>query len=287
MTSEESYYVNQLKEQLSLLIDSCHMYDNESFSQAKIMSGIIRTLVKDPPPGRKSQTVSLLTSLGMKNGMKFYNTGYDAVNPLISINLVGFVTVPSPAIYSKPTKQNIYVPLFNSSSLIDVKWIDFESWWNSNVIVSKTENSCIELSRKKIVLTMAEQDGGVHVDRYENINSVYRDIITHTINIFTNIDSSGIESPIEYLQYALVRQISHELIISISRIFNLPCPYKPTLSKILHGVPKENIIQPGLLAAEGGHLSKRTNNPAKGGDFQSFKTPPNAAYMKLIYKTPK
>lgn len=284
MTLEESYYVNQLKEQLSLLINACHMYDNEYFSQAKIMSGIIRTLVKDPPSGRKSQTVSLLTSLNIKNKMKFYNTGYDAVDPLLSINLVGFVTIPAPVLYSKPTKQNIYVPLFNNSSLIDVKWIDFESWWNSNVIVSKTENSCIELSRKKIVLTMAEQDGGVHVDRYENIDSVYRDIITHTTDIFTNINSTGVESPIEYLQYALVRQISHELLVSISRVFNLPHPYTPTLSKILHGTPKENIIQPSVLATNGGHLSKRTNNPTKGGDFQSIKPPANAAYMRLIYK---
>lgn len=285
MITQQSYYLRQLQEQLSLLIDSCHSYDNESFAQAKIMSGIIRTLVKDPPPGRKSQTVSLLTSLNVKNSMKFYNTGYDAVDPTLSINLVGFVTIPAPAPYSSSSRQNIYVPMLNNSTLIDVKWINFDSWWNSNVIVSKTENHCIQLSRKKIVLTMAEQDGGVHVDQYENIDSTYRDIITHATNIFTNIDSGGIESPIEYLQYALVRQISHELIISIARVFNLPQPYHPTLSKILHGISPEKVVCPGLIAAEDGYLSTRTSMPIKGGDFQSFKAPPGAAYMRVVYKS--
>lgn len=283
MITQESYYLHQLKEQVSLLIDACHSYDNESFSQAKIMSGIIRTLVKDPPPGRKSQTVSLLTSLNAKDTMKFYNTGYDAVDPILSINLVGFAAIQASAPYSDSTNQNIYVPILNNSMLIDVKWIDFEDWWNSNIIISKTEHHNIMLSRKKIVLTMAEQDGGVHVDRYENMDSTYRDILTHAINIFTNIDSNGIESPIEYLQYALVRQISHELLISISRAFDLPKSYNPSLKKILHGLPVENIIQPGLLTSENGNHSTRTATPVKSGPFDIIKPPPNAAYMRLSY----
>lgn len=283
---EQTYYLDQLSEQMSMLVDACHEYDKGKFYQAKNMSAIIRTLVKDPDninPKRKNQTISLLKSLGVKDTMKFYNTGYEAIDPLINISLVGIVTIPSTAPLLNISNENIYLPVLNNSNLVDVKWLTFEDWWNSNVIVSKSESREIIFTRKKISLTMAEQAGGVHVDSFENIDKDYRDILMNIANIFVNTTTDGQEYPIKHLQYALVRQISHELIISISKQFNLKLDYKPTNTYNLRGVHESNIKQFGVFAQENNHLSKRTKKPAKGGSFSSFKTPPNAAYVKLSF----
>lgn len=282
MITADTFYLHQLQEQVNLLIDSCHMYDRGSFSQAKIMSGIIRTLVKDPV--KKSQTVSLLTSLDVKNKMQFYNTGYSAKDPAILMNLVGLVSVPM-ATGSANTYQRIYIPILDDSTLIDVEWIEFEDWWETDVIVNKTIECDIHLSRKKIVLTMAEQDGGVHVDRFNKIDSTYRDIITHTANIFTHIDLNGIESPIEYLQYALVRQIAHELLTSILKKFDIFKPYAPTNTFILNGTPKEKIRPPFLIALNDGDLSTRTDHPISHERSAPIVAPPGTAYIRLEFRS--
>lgn len=275
------YYLNHLNEQLSLLIDSCHSYDKGNFSQAKIMSAIIRTIVKDVEY-KKSKTISLLKSLNVKDTMKFYNTGYEAIDPKLLINLVGIVSVPSKAPISKQT-EHIYLPLLNSSNLIDCRWLNFSDWWNSNVLISKTHNREIIFTRRKICLTMAEQDGGAHIDSFENVDKDYRDIAQSIENIFVNVNSNGIEAPILYLHYALVRQISHELIISIKKHFNLNCEYNPTNKLNLRGVSENQIKQFGIFAEEGKHLSSRTQTPYKCTGFSSFKTPPNAAYVRIQF----
>lgn len=278
---KQQYYLNHLNEQLSLLIDCCHSYDQGNFSQAKMMSTIIRTIVKDVQ-SKKSKTISLLKSLNVKDNMKFYNTGYEAIDPSLLINLVGIVSVPSKAPISK-NLEHIYLPLLNSSNLIDCRWLNFSDWWDSKVIVSKAHDREIVFTRSKICLTMAEQDGGAHIDSFENVDKDYRDIVQSIANIFVNIDSNGIEAPILYLHYALVRQISHELIISIKKQFNLPYEYKPTNKFNLRDVPENQIKQFGVFAEDGKHLSIRTQTPYKCSGFSSFKTPPNAAYVKIQF----
>lgn len=280
MITVDNYYNAQLKEQVDLLIDSCHMYDRGFFSQAKIMSGIIRTLVKDPV--KKTQTISLLTLLDVKDKIKFYNTGYSAKDPVILMNLVGFVRVPL-FTHATNTYQRIYIPILDDSKMIDVKWIDFEDWWETDVIVDKTLNNDIHLSRKKIVLTMAEQDGGVHVDSLKSMDSTYKDIIMHTTNIIRHIDADGVETPIEYLQYALVRQIAHELLITIFQKFNNFKMYKPTNTFILGETSKEKIQPPFLIALNDGDLSSRTKHPLNNERGVSFVAPEGTSYVRLEF----
>lgn len=91
----EKYYMEQLSQQVSFLIDSCHSYDAGNFAQAKIMSGVIRNLFKDPENvKRKTKTKSLLSHLDKKS-IRFYNTGFEAKDAKINFNLVGIATVPS------------------------------------------------------------------------------------------------------------------------------------------------------------------------------------------------
>ena len=280
MITSNDYYLNQLKEQVNFLIDACHSYDKGSFVYAKQMSAIIRTLLKDNP--KNKQTVSLLASLGVKETLKFYNTAYSAKDPAVLLNLVGLLRQYKPR--PEADQIPIYIPMFDDTNLIDVQWIDFDDWWESNVIVCKDTTNNFSLSRKKIILTMAEQDGGVHVDNFDKMDSVYKGIITSTANILTHITPNGNTIAIEYLQYALVRQIAHEVITTLRSIYDLFAPYNPTQEYILNGVSKDRIIKPFMIALNDGDLSTQTDNPLSGERGPGIVAPPGTAYFRLEIK---
>ena len=280
MITSNDYYLNQLKEQVNFLIDACHSYDKGSFVYAKQMSAIIRTLLKDNP--KNKQTVSLLASLGVKETLKFYNTAYSAKDPAVLLNLVGLLRQYKPR--PEADQIPIYIPMFDDTNLIDVQWIDFDDWWESNVIVCKDTTNNFSLSRKKIILTMAEQDGGVHVDNFDKMDSVYKGIITSTANILTHTTPNGNTVTIEYLQYALVRQIAHEVITTLRSIYDLFAPYNPTQEHILNGVSKDKIIKPFMIALNDGDLSTRTDNPLSGERAPGIVAPPGTAYVRLEIK---
>ncbi|HHB1900389.1 TPA: hypothetical protein ACOQ9V_005381 [Bacillus cereus] len=279
----ENYYLEQLKEQASFLNDSCENYDKGKFSHAKMLSAIIRTLVKDPDnPRPNNKTKSLLTHLNRKNDMKFYNTGFEAKNAVLNVNLVGLVTVPSA---TPTTKQydHIYLPLLDNSDQVDVKWLTFEQWWNSHIILINQESSPVFFTRKRIVLTMAEQDGGAHVDSHHDIDKEYLELSTAAKSYFYNVDQVGNESPIVNMHYALVRQIAHELLISLIKEFKLNITYRPTNEFNLRGVHKKFIKQPGMIVEGKKIESTRTAFPRKLIEGDSFKTLPNAKYMKIQF----
>ncbi|ALS76918.1 hypothetical protein AUC31_17570 [Planococcus rifietoensis] len=270
----QEYYLEQLHDQVSFLIDACHSYDRGNFKQAKIISSLIRTIVKDPASnGRKSRTTSLLTHIGKKPSIKMYNTGFEAKNARINFNLVGIATVPTSKKFFKKRFNHIYLPLLDESQIVDVKWLSFEEWWNSNIFVYDSRDLTNIFTRKRIVLTMAEQDGGSHVDSHEDIDKEYLDLATAAKIYITNVDCEGNESPFVNMHYALVRQIGHELLISLMQEFKFPLSYKPTNKINLRGVPKHKIKQPGILVAGKKIESTRTANPIKGVEKVSFKNP--------------
>ena len=174
--------------------------------------------------------------------------------------------------------------MLDDTDLIDVQWIDFDDWWESNVIVCKDDTNNFSLSRKKIILTMAEQDGGVHVDNFNKMDSVYKGIITSTANILTHITPSGNTIAIKYLQYALVRQIAHEVITTLRNVYDLFAPYNPTQEYILNGIPKDRIIKPFMIALNDGDLSTRTDTPISGERGPGIVAPPGTAYIRLEIK---
>lgn len=277
MNTTNEYYLNHLQEQVNFLIDACHAYDTGKFVYAKQMSTIIRTLVKDNP--RNKQSVSLLKSLGIKYTMKFYNTAFAAINPAILLNFVGTFYHYQSTTHSQGTP--IYIPMFDQTNLVDVKWIDFNDWWETNVIVCKDTENNFSLSRKDIILTMAEQDGGAHVDKFDKINEVYRGIMTYTSNILTYVTPTGHIQPIQYLQHAIVRQISHEIIVSLKNMYDIFIPYKPTLEFILKSDKRGKIHPPFMIALNDGDLSVRTDTPISNDRGLGIVAPPGTKYFRL------
>lgn len=278
------YYLEQMHDQVSFLTDACHSYDKGNFKQAKIISSLIRTIVKDPASNsRKSRTTSLLTHLGRKSSIKMYNTGFEAKNARINFNLVGIATVPTSTLLHNKQFDHIYLPLLDESQIVDVKWLSFEEWWNSNIFVFDSRDSTNIFTRKRIALTMAEQDGGSHVDSHEDIDKEYLDLATAAKRYISNVDHEGNVSPIVNMHYALVRQIGHELLISLIREFKFNLSYKPTNKINLKGVSKHKIKQPGILVAGKKIESTRTAAPIKGLEEVSFKNPPDTVYAKISF----
>ncbi|PGM02690.1 hypothetical protein [Bacillus thuringiensis] len=280
----ENYYLEQLKEQASFLTDACENYDKGKFAQAKMLSAIIRTLVKDPDnPRRNNRTKSLLNLLDRKNEMKFYNTGFEAKNAVSNVNLIGLATVPSKTPTVTKQFDHIYLPLLDTSSQIDIKWLNFEQWWNSQILVFSDEGNNIIFTRKRIVLTMAEQDGGAHIDSHHDIDKEYLELATAAKSYFYGVDSSGNESPIINMHYALVRQIAHELLISLIKEFKLNIAYRPTNEFNLRGVHKKHIKQPSMMVKGAKIESTRTSTPRKAPVSQTVTTPPNARYVRVMF----
>ncbi len=283
-SNNNSYYLNHLHEQVSFLHDACKNYDQGNFAQSKMISNIIRTLVKDPEIiNRRTRTISLLTHLGKKDTMKFYNTGFEAKNAKLNVNLVGIVTVPTKLPTISKQFDNIFLPLLDTSSQVDVKWLSFQEWWNSEVIVVETESTTNIFTRNRIVMTMAEQDGGTHVDKKKQVDKEYLELATAAKSYFYHVDPNGNESPVVYMHYALVRQIAHELLISLIKEFNLNIDYKPTNEHNLRGVHKKHIKQPGMFVEGEKIESTRTSTPHRVYRGESFTTPPDARYVRLFF----
>lgn len=280
-TDLKSYYLKELEEQFTLLVDNCHAYDKGNFSQSKSLSSILRVILKDVKnPTPKTRSFSLLRHLDMKEQMKFYNTGFEAVKPKVSINLVGFATRPS-FLPEVPIKnETIYLPVLDKSEQVDVKWLPFKDWWESKIIHSENINGTLVITREWIILAMADQGGGTHVDKVEQVEQAYLEIATAKNTIFTH-HSDNKEYPIEYLHYALIRQIAHEMIITLKKTFNFQYEYHPTNKHNLRNVPEHKITQPGMFGENVD--STRTKFPAKIGSYSTFTTPEDAAYVKLFY----
>jgi len=86
------------------------------------------------------------------------------------------------------------------------RWLPYRDWWNEIVFVDDRKQS---LSRKELILAVANQDGGAHVD--PTLSETYARLSRH--------NSLGwvISTPVQALQIpnperAAIRQISHEVL---------------------------------------------------------------------------
>ncbi|GAB2571819.1 hypothetical protein [Spirosoma areae] len=139
-----------LEEQFSFLIESCHSFDKGNTKEAKRLATTIRLLVHQT---RNSH--SLLGQLGLQT--TFYESSENA--PEIQNTVYSSWAQVSLAGRLSDNKIHFYGPNFGRRK--PERMVDFNTWWDRRVIVDKEG---AEFSRKRIVLSMADQDGGAHVD---------------------------------------------------------------------------------------------------------------------------
>jgi hypothetical protein len=138
----------QLAEQLDFLTTSADRFDRGATAEAKRLALAIRILVHD-----YRQSRSVLGQLGRK-GVKFFDSAgeYDSENIADHWGLVlmavggGLPSYVAP-LDDLPTGQGV--------------WTDFDSWWGKVVFRDSQKR---EITRGELVLAVANQDGGAHVD---------------------------------------------------------------------------------------------------------------------------
>lgn len=188
-----------LVEQIMFLNSSCEAYDNGFLGEAKRIAVTLRVLFHDT---RASH--SLLGQLNKKNN-QFVSTSI----PMEEASLTTHGGLVFVAAKGKETK---YIPMLDDTPFS--RWCTFEEWWEEPVFVDDEGN---KLTREKLVLTAANQDGGAHIDsslertysrisKENSLGLVYRE----GENIF----------PITKPERAAIRQIGHEVLKTLLIDYN-------------------------------------------------------------------
>jgi len=191
---------SHLTEQLGFLQSSADAYDGGNEAEAKRMAVHIRTLLhdtrnKDGSP--KSQ--SLLGLLGLKENTQFLDTSSEEENTLGSYTGLVLQSIG-------PTGGRHVAPLDDLPPEHVSKQVSFDEYWLGNIFTDNNDN---RFSRKTLILAMANQDGGAHID--PDLDQDYAELTKNNSLgwIYGNQSQSG---PVENASSAAVRQITHEIL---------------------------------------------------------------------------
>lgn len=92
--------------------------------------------------------------------------------------------------------------------------VAFEQWWSPTIL---TDMQGHEHSRRSMVLALANQDGGAHVDPV--LKRAYAALAKENSLGREGTDESGRMRPLDNIVLASVRQAAHELDRSVSVVF--------------------------------------------------------------------
>ncbi len=192
-----------LKEQFQFLKASCAAYDDGFINESKRLSVVIRLLLHDT-----GNSTSLLKHLDSKN-INFIDTSL----PLNRNNLLSHQGL---TIIAAGSEGATYVPRClapPSPAVGPPKDLDFDSWWNGVVLIDQNRT---EFTRRDLVLTLSNKEGGAHVDPKLDLRFAAL-IKNYSMGwVFTSPDK---EEPIHSIELASIRQIAYEVINSLEKRF--------------------------------------------------------------------
>jgi hypothetical protein len=188
----------QFEEQVKFLQASAEAYDSGTHAEAKRMAATIRILVHDT----YGSTRSLLGQLGLKT-IQFYDGGLeiDPQNLIPTTGLTGMRMGPEGAQW---VPRSLMPPGFST-----LGFVNFERWWTRPIIM---DDEKITISRQQLVLTMADQDGGAHVD--PALERTYARLSRQN-SIGWTINGPSESKPFDGVELASVRQVTWEVLHSL------------------------------------------------------------------------
>jgi len=191
ITLKQSDLDEHLREQIYFLENSCDSFDKGFKGEAKRIAVILRILFHDT---RVSH--SLLGQLDKKN-YKFLSTAI----PVMSENEATHYGLVFIGMKGKETK---FVPMLDEVPYHN--WMKFDDWWNEIIFIDKNKT---QFSRKDIILTVSNQDGGAHVD--PKLDEKYINLSKNNsldISVFSENKFVKLTKP----EQAALRQIGHEVL---------------------------------------------------------------------------
>lgn len=189
----------ELREQLALLRHACQSYDAGLEAIAKHISVSLRVLLH-----HHKQSRALLDQLGLRQGRFFDTAGsLSSTNLLPECNLVGARLAGN---------GGRYMPLVAmGGGPYQPRLVPFVDWWNEPVLKDNRGN---RLSRRELVLNVANTDGGGHVD--PTLDSAYMNV-SRANGLGWMFSDGQFESAFEgRAELACMRQISHELLLTLN-----------------------------------------------------------------------
>ncbi len=181
-----------LSEHIDFLAASNAAFDQGYLGEAKRMAVSIRVLVHDT-----GKSHSLLGQIGDKPAMLDTSFPYDPTNLFAHLGLLVI------------TGNSSRVTFRANGDDFDSELTPFEIWWNATVL---REPNQPELSRRDLILRLANKDGGAHVD--PSLNHRFERLKTgESIPIRTGPEERAIPDAVAHS----VRQISHEVLRTLRR----------------------------------------------------------------------
>lgn len=188
-----------LDEQLQLLELLGDAYDKGKAVAAKQIATVVRVLLHDTP-----SSTSLLTQLGLKTGLFFDSC--TSLGQKEGKRLGGFTGIVGMGVGPDPA----YIPYLDSTMDGCYGVVPFEDYWDRVVLVDGKGES---FSRKYLILKVANQDGGAHID--PEIDERYANLARKNSMGWKSEGLDGVQRDISGVELATVRQIGHELLRSL------------------------------------------------------------------------
>jgi histone H3/H4 len=205
MKQTASDYQRHLQDAVNALRLSSEAYDRGFVGEAKRLATTIRVLVHDT-----DRSKSLLQQMNLKNSIRYYASPnpHDAGNILTECYLVAMKITSGPAGMSLS-----YLPMLDTfPSVLPWSELAFDDWWKQ---VIARDNQRKVISRRDLVLAVANKDGGAHID--PNLDALYANLSRNN-SLGWKIVTGGVQAdPADGPQFACVRQIAHELEKSIQK----------------------------------------------------------------------
>ena len=221
------------QEQIDFLKSSSVAYDNGFLGEIKRLAVTVRVLLHDT----KTST-SLTSHLGIKNRL-YLDTSFpfDERNQGSHSSLVKFAGT---------VKGMKVIPFLYEG--LGQRQESFDDWWNGIVFVDKERN---KFSRKDIVLSLANKEGGAHVDKA--LDEAYANLRKNNSLGWYKVDPTGKETPGEDQVPPTMRQIAHEVLKT----------FVPGYECKRDGEPRETIFIPGGIFKGESAPAIPTKNPTK------------------------
>lgn len=185
-----------LKQQVGFLSRSAKAYDDGFVDEFKRLALTIRVILHDT-----GRSISLLKQLGTKDSLRFLDTSDPvATGGITTHNGLSAIYMPDGG---EPAE---YVPMLDAT-FRKPRLVGFDEWWEGAAF---QQIGGATFSRKNLILTAANQDGGGHVDPF--LDNLYQSIQTGAFLGWTTQSPAGKDVSIEGAERAAIRQIAHEVL---------------------------------------------------------------------------
>lgn len=190
-----SDFSENLKTHLSFIARSCELYDQGHKEEALRVAVSLRVMFHDTP-----HSISLLKHLQRKESIHIISTFASQKSMNAEYGNVHWHTV----IPVMLTSQGVQAPM-NSWPTRSVLLID--DWWQEQIWLERP----IALSRKDIILSAANQDGGAHVDANPNEKTKK---VKRGPEATVRINGKLLEGGMSNHHFPLIRQMAYEVLES-------------------------------------------------------------------------